>query len=113
MFLDVLEMIFVNFEGVIDALEVELFSIGSVGITFWQLLLGLLTVSILFGFFLRPRSGSVLGSVGNFNEEAKARADRSKAVAESSHRNSYAYYKEQRDLKEGFSNRYNSEKRGL
>lgn len=113
MFLDVLEMIFVNFEGVINALDVTLFSIGSLSVTFWQLLLGFLTVSLLFGFFLTPRSGSVLDAAGVFKDERAARDARLHREADSAHRNSYAYYKEQRDLKEGFSNRYNSEKRGL
>ena len=65
MFLDVLELVSDSFSSVVSALDVSLFNIGNVSITFWELILGLLTVSIVFGFFLAPRSGSVLGAAGN------------------------------------------------
>lgn len=81
MFLDVLDMIFDNFGGVISALNVDLFKLGSVGVSFWELILGMLTVSILFGFFLAPRPGSVLGGISNSNakENAKLRAEQNSA----------------------------------
>lgn len=65
MFLDVLEMIFDNFAGVISAFDVTLFSASGADISFWELLLGMFTVAVVFGFFLRPRAGSGLSSVGS------------------------------------------------
>lgn len=72
MFLDILDMIFDSFSDVVEAYNVPLFSYGSVEITFWELILGIFTVSILFAFFLRQRSGSVFGSVENINEYEKS-----------------------------------------
>lgn len=58
MFLTILDMLFGVIESVIDALKVDLFTVGSVSISFWELLLGMFTVGLLFSFFLKSRPGS-------------------------------------------------------
>ena len=72
MFLDILELIFDNFEGVVRAFDVPLFTVGTVDISFWELLLGIFTVSIIFGFFLVPRPGSVLSAAGNLQRGGRS-----------------------------------------
>ena len=65
-FLDVLELIFSNFSSVVSALDSDsLFSLGSVDITLWNLILGGLICFIIFGFFLRTRGGSAWGTASN------------------------------------------------
>lgn len=65
MFLDCLELIFSSLEDVVNALDVDIFTVGTVGVSFWELILGLLVLGIIFGFFLAPRMGSGLVGVGN------------------------------------------------
>lgn len=72
MFLDCLEIIFSSLEDVISALDVDIFTVGTVGISFWELILGLLTIGIIFGFFLTPRAGSVIQSISNENKISNA-----------------------------------------
>lgn len=81
MFLSVLDMIFSGVSSVVSAYDVHLFSVGSVSVSFWELLLGLFIIGLIFGFFLVPRSGSVLQSAGNINraKEKKERAERRQA----------------------------------
>ena len=98
MFLDCLEMIFSSLESVVSALDVDLFTVGTVGISLWELILGLLVLGIIFGFFLAPRSGSGLAGIGNLNRAEKAR-----------YNNSYKAYEEKRFRNEQYSNRYNGE----
>ena len=80
MFLDVLDMIFDSFETVINSLKVDLFSVGGVSINLWEIILGLLVLGIIFGFFLAPRYGSGLQGVGNivgYSNARKARFNKS------------------------------------
>ena len=72
LFEDILRMIFDSFKNVVSAFDVPLFMIpgSSVSISFWELLLGFLTVGIIFGFFLKPRSGSGLQTISNENKKA-------------------------------------------
>ena len=72
MFLDILELVFDSFEGVINALKVDLFTVGTVGINFWELVLGFLTIAVIFGFFLAPRAGSGIQVISNENKKANA-----------------------------------------
>ena len=77
-FLDALTLIFDSFSVVIDSLKVELFHSGTIDVNFWELLLGIFTVSIIFGFFLAPRAGSVLGAAGNISRQGRSSAPSSK-----------------------------------
>ena len=72
MFLEILDMLYSCFERIISALDVELFEVGFVSISFWELVLGMFTTTILFGFFLRERMGSGLGAVKAINDFEKA-----------------------------------------
>ena len=76
MFLDVLNLIYSSLERVIEALDVPLFEVGLVSISFWELLLGMFTVTIIFGFFLRERMGSGLGTIKNVNDFENAQNNR-------------------------------------
>ena len=65
-FLDILDFIFANLSAVVSALDSDtLFSLGSVNITLWNLILGGLICFIIFGFFLRNRGGNVWGTASN------------------------------------------------
>lgn len=70
MFLDCLEMIFDSLESVVKALDVDIFTVGTVGVSFWELILGLLVLGIIFGFFLAPRSGSGIQAISNENKKS-------------------------------------------
>ncbi len=72
MFLDCLEMIFDSLESVVKALDVDIFTVGTVGVSFWELILGLLVLGIIFGFFLAPRSGSGIQAISNENKKANS-----------------------------------------
>lgn len=77
-FLDVLDFIFSNLSAVVSALDSDtLFSLGSVNITLWNLILGGLICFIIFGFFLRNRGGSAWGAASNMlsyeNKKEQAR----------------------------------------
>lgn len=72
MFLDCLEMIFDSLESVVKALDVDIFTVGTVGVSFWELILGLLVLGIIFGFFLAPRSGSGIQAISNENKKSNA-----------------------------------------
>lgn len=77
-FLNVLEFIFSNLSEVVSALDSDtLFSLGSVNITFWNLILGGLICFIIFGFFLRNRGGSAWDTASNIlnyeNKKEQAR----------------------------------------
>jgi len=72
MFLDCLEMIFSALESVVNALDVDIFTVGTVGISLWELILGLLVLGIIFGFFLAPRSGSGIQAISNENKKSNA-----------------------------------------
>ena len=67
MFLDCLEMIFVSLESVVKSLDVDIFTVGTVGVSFWELILGLLVLGIIFGFFLAPRYGSGIQGIGRLS----------------------------------------------
>lgn len=114
MFLDVLELIFSCMESVIDSLKVDLFSIGSVGVSFWELIFGLFVTGIIFSFFLMPRSGSVLAGVGNLaraeNRESREKSRENSRLAEKEVRRSYEYYAENRSRNEEYSARYKAER---
>lgn len=65
-FIDVLDFIFSNLSDVVSAIDSDtLFSLGSVNITLWNLILGGLICFIIFGFFLRNRGGSAWGAASN------------------------------------------------
>lgn len=68
MFLDIIEMIFDGVGSVVSALDVDLFSVGAISITFWEIILGLLVTGIIFSFFLAPRRGSGIQTIVNFNK---------------------------------------------
>ena len=70
-FTEILKLIFQGIREVISAIDVDIYSTGTLGVSFWELILGILTIGVIFGFFLKPRSGSVLGSVKNFNQYEK------------------------------------------
>lgn len=73
MFLDILNWLYDCLDRIILALDNNtLFAVGTVSISFWEICLGFFTVSIIFGFFLRPRDGSVLGSFSNINKANNA-----------------------------------------
>lgn len=72
MFIDVIEMIYDSFKDVISAFDVTLFWLANAQISFWDIILSMLTLSIVFGFFLRQRGGSVLATVSNENKKANA-----------------------------------------
>lgn len=111
MFLDVLELIFSCMETVIYSLKVDLFYIGKVGVSFWELILGLFVLGIIFSFFLAPRSGSVLQGVGNLSR-SESRDSREKArLSEKEARLTYEYYAENRSRNEAYSARYKAEHR--
>lgn len=79
---EILKLIFQGIRDVISAIDVDIYSTGTVGISLWELLLGFLTVAIIFGFFLKSRAGSVFGALNNINEHEKAQqreADRVQA----------------------------------
>lgn len=77
MFLEVLELLYDCLDRIISALDgPSLFTVGTVSISLWELVLGFFTVSIIFSFFLRPREGSVLGSVSNNNRRNNAEIQR-------------------------------------
>lgn len=92
MFLDILEIVFDSFSDVVSALDVDLFSVGGVGISFWNLILGLLTCGLIFGFFLVPRAGSGLGSLSNINKSDLKKRDSAN-----------------RERNEAYNSRYNAE----
>lgn len=83
-FLDALELIFTSFGSVIDAIDVPLFTLGSVDISLWNLLLGGLICFIIFSFFLRSRGGSGWEAAGNMidYDNAKSRAESRRLKAE-------------------------------
>lgn len=66
MFLEVLDMLFDSLETVVSSLNVHLFSVGTVSISFWQLILGLFITSVIFGFFLKERAGSGIEGIGSY-----------------------------------------------
>lgn len=83
MFLDCLEMIFSSLESVVKALDVDIFTVGTIGVSFWELILGLLVIGIIFGFFLTPRAGSGIQAFSNENKKANAehfRKEKLKAI---------------------------------
>ncbi len=106
MFLDILEMIFDGISAVVSAYDVDLFSVGSINISFWELILGLLIMGIIFSFFLAPRFGSGLQGIGNlvdYNSDKKAMA---KAKAEKEFNESYQGYGLRRARNEWYSQMY-------
>lgn len=103
MFLDCLEMIFSSLESVVKALDVDIFTVGTIGVSFWELILGLLTIGIIFGFFLTPRMGSGLGGISNLNS-------RKNEKNEATRRESYDEYANKRARNEWYSRRYNAER---
>lgn len=72
-FTEILKLVFQGIREVISAIDIDIYSSGTVGVSLWELLLGFLTVAVIFGFFLKSRGGSVLGSVGNINEYEKSK----------------------------------------
>lgn len=81
MFLEILDMIFDGVGSVVSALDVGLFTVGTVTITFWELILGLLVMGIIFGFFLAPRYGSVLQGIGNINVHRNVQREKAERAA--------------------------------
>lgn len=122
MFLDVLDMLYDSLERIIQSLDVDLFTVGLVSISFWELVLGMFTTTIIFGFFLRERMGSGLGAFTNFNDyeevqrnsaarEAKSAEREARRSSERAHRESYEYYRERRDRNSAYSKQYYEEHR--
>lgn len=117
MFLELLDLIYESLKEVINALDVPLFYIGDVDITFWEIVLGFFTVNIIFGFFLRERMGSGLGAIKIHNDfensqrqQRMRQADRENREAYnramSEYRQSYEYYAERRSRNEEYARRY-------
>lgn len=84
-FLDVLDFIFSNLSDVVSAIDSDtLFSLGTVNITLWNLILGGLICFIIFGFFLRTRGGSAWDTASNIlsyenkKEEARFRSEQAR-----------------------------------
>ncbi len=118
MFLEILDLIYESLKEVINALDVPLFYIGDVDITFWEIVLGFFVVNIIFGFFLRERMGSGLGAIKIHNDfensqrqQRMRQADRENREAYnramSEYRQSYEYYAEKRSRNEEYARRYN------
>lgn len=107
MFLECLEMIFDSLESVVKALDVDIFTVGTVGVSFWELILGLLTLGIIFGFFLAPRMGSGLGGIGNINEYQKSQREARQRAEEKAYNNSFMGYARNRWVKENYNYQYN------
>lgn len=118
MFLEILDLIYESLKEVINALDVPLFYIGDVDITFWEIVLGFFIVNIIFGFFLRERMGSGLGAIKIHNDfensqrqQRMREADRDNREAYnramSEYRQSYEYYAEKRSRNEEYARRYN------
>lgn len=103
MFLDCLDLIFSSLESVVKALDFDIFSVATVGVSLWELILGLLTIGIIFGFFLAPRMGSGLGGIGNL----KSYQNQKNALTKSE---SYDEYANKRARNEWYSRRYNAER---
>lgn len=119
MLLEILDMFYSCIDSVIDAYNsTYLFEVGNRGITLWHLMLGIFICSLIFGFFLVPRGGSVADSVSNlesYHNRSKAAEARAKAAEErgkaAEARNSYDAYKERRSRNESYAKRYNQERR--
>ena len=119
MLIDILDMFYSCIDSVIDAINnTYIFEVGNRGITLWHFMLGLFICSLIFGFFLVPRGGSVADSVSNFDsarERGKSEVARSKAAEARSKaaeaRNSYEAYKERRSRNEAYAKQYNHERR--
>ncbi len=116
MFLDCLELIFSSLEAVVKALDVDIFTVGTVGVSFWELILGLLVLGIIFGFFLAPRYGSGLAGIGNINEhqnaqreKAERNAERQRQAQEKAFNDSYAGYFLNRFKRESYAYQYNQD----
>lgn len=110
MFADILRMIFDSFKDVINAFDVPILNYGSISFTFWEIVLGIFTVSLVFGFFLRQRGGSVLGSVENYNEyQNSKRAERERSERET-YNESYEAYQNRRSRNEWYGRKYNAER---
>lgn len=61
MFLDILSWLYDCLDRIIEALDKDtLFTVGTVPISLWELMLGFFTVGIIFSFFLKSRGGSAL-----------------------------------------------------
>lgn len=107
MFADILRMIFDSFKDVVDAFDVPILNYGGISFTFWEIVLGIFTVSLLFGFFLRQRGGSVLGSVENYNEYQNSKRAESERQAQKEYDNSFMGYAQKRYVKEMYNYEYN------
>lgn len=109
-FTEILKLIFQGIREVISSIDIDIYSKGSVGISLWELILGFVTVSIIFGFFLKSRSGSVLGSVENYNEyQNSKRAERERRERET-YNESYEAYQNRRSRNEWYGRKYNAER---
>ena len=109
MFLDCLEMIFDSLESVVNALDVDIFTVGTVGVSFWELILGLLVLGIIFGFFLAPRYGSGLAGIGNMNEFKNSQIEKARQSQEKAFNDSYAGYFLNRFKRESYAYQYNQD----
>lgn len=73
-FTEILKLVFQGIREVISAIDIDIYSSGTVGVSLWELLLGFLTVAVIFGFFLKSRSGSVLSSVSNLERYERGKS---------------------------------------
>lgn len=111
---DVLNLIFESFQDVIKAFDVDIYDYNGLTLSFWEIILGVFTVSIIFGFFLRNRGGSVFGSVENYNEyqnskraEAERKSLEAERKAQQDYNNSFLGYAQKRYVKEMYDYEYN------
>lgn len=102
-FTEILKLIFQGIREVVSSIDIDIYSSGNIGVSLWELILGFVTVSIIFGFFLKSRGGSVLGSVGNMNEYKHSKEEATK-------RESYEEYANRRSRNEWYGRRYNAER---
>lgn len=107
MFADILRMIFDSFKDVINAFDVPILNYDGISFTFWEIVLGIFTVSLVFGFFLRTRGGSVLDSVGNYNEYQNSKRAEAERQAEKDFNNSFQGYAQKRYIREMYNYEYN------
>lgn len=107
---DALELIYESFKSVIDAFDVPILNYGISEFTFWEIVLGIFTVSLVFGFFLRTRGGSVFGAVENYNKYQNHKRAESERRERESYNESYEAYQNKRSRNEWYGRKYNAER---
>ena len=106
-FTEILKLVFQGIREVISAIDVDIYSTGTIGVSFWELVLGMLTVSIIFGFFLKSRGGSVFGALGNLNEYENSKRAEAERQAQKEFNNSFEGYAQRRSRNEVYNYEYN------